>query len=101
MKNYKMIRLNNDMKICGEFATLNPFKSTQELFDWLSQAHISKAITHDMEHDSGDYAVISLDSKENYVACECVLEVVNWEIVGFRKATSADEMQIAKFYGIE
>ncbi len=101
MKNFKLIRLNDNMKICGEFATLTPFKSTQELFDWISQAYISRVITQDLQHDSGEYAVISIDSAENYVACECVLQVVNWEIVGYRPATAADELQISKFYGIE
>lgn len=100
MKKYNLIRLEKPVKECGEIATLKKFDNKEELFLWLKEESIQRPLTQELFVPSGEFALVSADEKNNYVACELVLILENNRITGYRSALPADELELMRFYGL-
>lgn len=92
MKKYKVLRLTKPMKICGDISTTETFKNAEAFFNWL---------TCELVYSGGRYAVLSLDKDGNYKVCEIVLEIFKNKIRSYTLSTAADELQIARFMGLD
>lgn len=101
MKKYKVLRLTKPMKICGDISTTETFKNAEAFFNWLTQEYISKPLTCELVYSGGRYAVLLLDEDGNYKVCKIVLEILKNKIRSYTLPTAADELQIARFMGLD
>jgi len=101
MNNYKVLRLTTPMKLCGDFSTMETFKSAEDMYKTLTLEYIEKPLTCELVYSGGLYAIVSLDENGNYKATEIILEMLKNKIRGFRKVTTSDELKVAKFFGAE
>lgn len=100
MENYKIVRLTKPMKICREIMIPKTFENPKTFYRWLKQEYADKPLTCELAYAGGRYAVLSFDKDGNYKACAMVLEMFNNKIRGYELPTAADELQIAKFFGL-